>query len=81
MSPALVRALGYALLHSLWQGAALAGLLAAALPLLRRHRPEVRYAASAAALVGLLLAVGGTFGYYYGQAPGQPASSRAPVAS
>ncbi|MGI4835481.1 MAG: M56 family metallopeptidase [Janthinobacterium lividum] len=69
LSPALVRALGYALLHSLWQGAGLAGLLAAALPLLRRHRPEVRYAASAAALAGLLLAVGGTFGYYYSQAP------------
>ncbi|NML64602.1 hypothetical protein HHL22_05225 [Hymenobacter sp. RP-2-7] len=67
LSPALVRALGYALLHSLWQGAVLAGLLAAALPLLRRHRPEVRYAASAAAIAGLLLAVGGTFGYYYSQ--------------
>ena len=73
LSPALVRALGYALLHSLWQGAGLAGLLAAALPLLRRHRPEVRYAASAAALAGLLLAVAGTFGYYY-QVPAGPAA-------
>jgi bla regulator protein BlaR1 len=69
VSPALVRGVGYALLHSLWQGGALALLLAGALPLLRRARPEVRYAASVAALVGLLLAVGGTFGYYYQHAP------------
>jgi beta-lactamase regulating signal transducer with metallopeptidase domain len=79
LSPALVRALGYALLHSLWQGAALAGLLAAALPLLRRHRPEVRYAASAAAVAGLVLAVAGTFGYYYSQSTPAPLAA-APLA-
>ena len=69
LSPALVRGVGYALLHSLWQGGVLALLLAAVLPLLRRHRAEVRYAVSAGALVLLLLAVGSTFGYYYETEP------------
>jgi bla regulator protein BlaR1 len=69
LSPALVRAVGYTLLHSLWQGAALAGVLAAALPLLRRHRAEVRYATAAGALASLLLLVGLTFGFYYTSGP------------
>jgi bla regulator protein BlaR1 len=69
LSPALVRAVGYTLLHSLWQGAALAGVLAAALPLLRRHRAEVRYATAAGALATLLLLVGLTFGFYYMSGP------------
>ena len=69
LSPALVRAVGYTLLHSLWQGAALAGVLAAALPLLRRHRAEVRYATAAGALASLLLLVGLTFGFYYTSSP------------
>jgi bla regulator protein BlaR1 len=69
LSPALVRAVGYTLLHSLWQGAALAGVLAAALPLLRRYRAEVRYATAAGALASLLLLVGLTFGFYYTSGP------------
>ena len=68
-SPALVRGLGYALLHSLWQGGVLALLLAGVLPLLRRQRAEVRYAVSAGALASLLLVVGLTFGVYYQNAP------------
>ncbi|MGI4871591.1 MAG: M56 family metallopeptidase [Janthinobacterium lividum] len=69
LSPAVVRALGYALLHSLWQGAVLALVLAGVLPLLRQRRAELRYAVAAAALAALVLAVGGTFGYYYQAAP------------
>jgi beta-lactamase regulating signal transducer with metallopeptidase domain len=69
LSPALVRALGYALLHSVWQGGVLALLLAGVLPLLRRQRAEVRYAASAGALAALVLVVGLTFGFYYQSAP------------
>ncbi|MDJ0367840.1 M56 family metallopeptidase [Hymenobacter sp. H14-R3] len=69
VSPALVRGVGYALLHSLWQGGVLALLLAGVLPLLRRQRAEVRYAASAAALGTLVLAAGLTLGYYYQTAP------------
>ena len=68
-SPALVRGVGYALLHSLWQGGVLALLLAGVLPLLRRQRAEVRYAVAAGALASLVLAVGLTFGWYYQSQP------------
>jgi len=64
-SPALVRGVGYALLHSLWQGGVLALLLAGVLPLLRRQRAEVRYAVAAGALASLVLVVGLTFSWYY----------------
>ena len=77
LSPALVRGVGYALLHSLWQGGVLALLLAGALPLLRRHRAEVRYALAAGALGTLLLAAGGTFSYYYDRAA--PLAEAVPV--
>jgi bla regulator protein BlaR1 len=68
-SPALVRGVGYALLHSLWQGGVLALLLAGALPLLRRQRAELRYAVAASALASLVLVVGLTFGFYYQKTP------------
>ncbi|MBD2770508.1 M48 family metalloprotease [Hymenobacter sp. BT664] len=64
VSPVLTRALGWTLLHSLWQGALVAAALAGALLLLRRQRAEVRYVASAGAL-GLVVALAGiTFGLY-----------------
>ena len=69
VSPALVRGVGFALLHSLWQGGVLALLLAGVLPLLRRQRAELRYAVSAGALGTLVLAVGLTFSWYYYSAP------------
>ncbi|WP_216688244.1 hypothetical protein [Hymenobacter siberiensis] len=69
VSPALTRALGWTLLHSLWQGALVAAVLAGALLLLRRQRAEVRYAASAGAL-GLVVALAGiTFGLYMNSSP------------
>ena len=80
LSPALVRALGYALLHSVWQGGVLALLLAGVLPLLRRQRAEVRYAASAGALAALVLVVGLTFGFYYQSAPAGPLAGAASLA-
>ncbi|GAB3576886.1 M56 family metallopeptidase [Hymenobacter daeguensis] len=65
VSPALTRALGWTLLHSLWQGALVAAVLAGALLLLRRQRAEVRYVASAGAL-GMVVALAGlTFGLYF----------------
>jgi bla regulator protein BlaR1 len=76
-----VRALGYALLHSLWQGGVLALLLAGVLPLLRRQRAEVRYAVSASALAGLVLVVGLTFGFYYQSAPVTPLAGPASPAA
>jgi len=78
VSPALVRGVGFALLHSLWQGGVLALLLAGVLPLLRRQRAELRYAVAAGALGTLVLAVGLTFSWYYHSAP--PAGA-APVAT
>ncbi|MGI4762291.1 MAG: M56 family metallopeptidase [Janthinobacterium lividum] len=82
LSPALVRALGYALLHSVWQGGVLALLLAGVLPLLRRQRAEVRYAAAAGALASLVLVVGLTFGFYYQSAPqSAPAVAASPLAA
>ncbi|GAB3850909.1 hypothetical protein GCM10028822_16900 [Hymenobacter terrigena] len=71
VSPALTRALGWTLLHSLWQGALVAAVLAGALLLLRRQRAEVRYAASAGAL-GVVVALAGiTFGLYFKSGPAQ----------
>ena len=71
VSPTLVRALGWTLLHSLWQGALVAAMLAGALLLLRRQRAEVRYAASVGAL-GLIVALAGlTFGLYFGTGSGR----------
>ena len=65
VSPALTRALGWTLVHSLWQGALVAAVLAGALLLLRRQRAEVRYVASAGAL-GMVVALAGiTFGLYF----------------
>jgi beta-lactamase regulating signal transducer with metallopeptidase domain len=51
----LLQALGRALLHSLWEGACLALLLAAALWLLRGRSPNARYAAAGATLALMLL--------------------------
>ena len=81
VSPALTRALGWTLLHSLWQGALVAAVLAGALLLLRRQRAEVRYAASAGAL-GLVVALAGlTFGLYFTAGAGEDALNRANAAN
>ncbi|MBF9238299.1 hypothetical protein I2I05_12915 [Hymenobacter sp. BT683] len=65
VSPALMRALGWTLLHSLWQGALVAGVLAGGMLLLRRQRAEVRYIASAGALGAVVALAGITFGIYF----------------
>ena len=65
VSPVLVRALGWTLLHSLWQGALVAAVLAGALLLLRRQRAEVRYVASVGALGAVVALAGITFGLYF----------------
>jgi len=57
LSGPLAQALGLALLHLLWQGAVVAGLLAATLALLSRSSSRIRYVISCAALA-LLLALG-----------------------
>ncbi|MDQ3253543.1 MAG: hypothetical protein M3R15_06505, partial [Acidobacteriota bacterium] len=55
LSPTLLDALGWALIHFLWQGTGIAVLLAGTLALLRGHSPRARYAASCAALSVILI--------------------------
>jgi beta-lactamase regulating signal transducer with metallopeptidase domain len=56
-----VNALGWTLLHFLWQGALIAGLLTAALALLRHAGSRARYAASCAAMLLMLICAVATF--------------------
>ncbi|MCU0449690.1 MAG: T9SS type A sorting domain-containing protein [Bernardetiaceae bacterium] len=62
---ALANALGWAILHSLWQGTLAALLLAAALGAMRRQAASYRYLASLATLGVMLVAFVGTAVYYY----------------
>ena len=50
LSAPLAQAIGWALLHLLWQAAIVAGILAAVLALLSRHSANTRYAVSCGAL-------------------------------
>ncbi|WP_243301135.1 M56 family metallopeptidase [Geothrix oryzisoli] len=59
----LLRTIGWALLHSLWQGALLALLAAVALWLARRRSAELRYAIAFATLGLLVLAFAGTLAW------------------
>ncbi len=63
LSDTLVQALGWTLLHSLWQGAALAAVLWLALP--RISGSSRRYWAAYAALMGLVFLAGCTFAWVY----------------
>lgn len=56
----LLRAVGWTLLHSLWQGALLALLAVVALRLARHRSPEFRYTLAAGTLLLLVLAFAGT---------------------
>ncbi|RPD50243.1 hypothetical protein DNI29_05450 [Hymenobacter sediminis] len=71
LPPALIRALGWTLVHSLWQGAVVALALAGLLLLLRKHSAEVRYRTAGLGLAVLLLLAAVTFGRYYMAAPGE----------
>lgn len=62
----LLRATGWALLHSLWQGALLALLAALALRLARRRSAEFRYAIACATLGLMVLAFAGTLAWVSG---------------
>ena len=50
-----VHALGWTLLHFLWQGTVVAILLASVLGLLSRRPPQLRYVAACCALVFMLV--------------------------
>lgn len=70
----LLQAMGWALLHSLWQGALLALLAATALRLTRQRSPELRYALAAGALGMLVLAFVGTLLWLWIGGDPQPAA-------
>ena len=69
VSPALLRAMGYTLLHSLWQGAVLALVVALLLSCLRQQAAVVRYRVAAIGLTALVGLAAVTFGYYYATMP------------
>lgn len=65
----LTEALGWTLLHALWQGVAIAMLLALALIFLRKNSARVRYVVSVSALVALCCLCLGTFWTIYRAEP------------
>jgi len=65
ISPSAMHALGWALLHFVWQGTALAAFAAVAMALSRRT--QARYLMGVAALVLMLLAPAATFVFYLQQ--------------
>ena len=69
LAPAVLRALGWTLLHSLWQGTGLGLGVALLLGGLRQQAAVVRYRVAAVALATLVGLAGATFAHYYQQAP------------
>ncbi|MBN2582150.1 MAG: M48 family metalloprotease [Planctomycetes bacterium] len=55
LSDAIVQRIGWAIIHSLWQGAAVALLLALVLHALRRRGAQARYLAACAALAAMVV--------------------------
>jgi beta-lactamase regulating signal transducer with metallopeptidase domain len=53
-APGVIEALGWALIHFIWQGVVVAGLAALVLHLLRGGSAQVRYAVACCALAGML---------------------------
>lgn len=65
LSPQVLHALGYTLLHSLWQGALAAIATAVLLLILHRQQARLRYGIACAGMLLFVLASAGTFTYYY----------------
>src|SRR5215475_2828684 len=72
LSPEVLRPAGWALLHLVWQGTALAALAAGAMSLLRRA--SARYLVAVGVLVAMLAAPVATFFAYRNAKPGQSQS-------
>lgn len=68
-SPLVVDALGWTIIHSLWQGALFALLLGLALVLLRAYSAQARYLVAVGFLLAFFVAVGLTFTGLYRAAP------------
>ncbi|MDQ4141035.1 MAG: M48 family metalloprotease [Bacteroidota bacterium] len=80
ITPRLVEALGWTILHSLWQGALVAVTLSVLMILLHRHSARVRYAVATTALFSTLLIAAITFFRTYQQvAPPETITNSTPV--
>ena len=79
VSPGTMHSLGWALVHFLWQGTALAALAAGAMALFRRA--SVRYLIGAAVLVLMLLAPVATFFSGHDGSGGADAAKSSPLAA
>ena len=75
MNPQSVEALGWTLLHSLWQGAVFAILLALLFIVLRSYTAQSRYVVASGLLAAFFLTVGTTFWYQW-----QSANERSEIA-
>ena len=63
----LVQAIGQSMLHSLWQGLIIVGLLSLAWPYLKQSTAAVRYTISTSAMLLFFSVVVATFFILYGQ--------------
>ncbi|KAA5539555.1 M56 family metallopeptidase [Adhaeribacter rhizoryzae] len=69
LAPALTKALGWTILHSMWQSILIAVLLSVAMLLLHRQSSRLRYRVAIGALFLNLAAAFITFSYYYQSNP------------
>ena len=76
----MIRTLGWTLVHFLWQGAAIASLVACLDLVLRRATPQSRYLAACLGLLLMLASLLLTF-YALGASSDDPASTPAATAS
>lgn len=65
LNESLIEALGWTLLHSLWQGALIAIVLALSFYFLRKHSPRLRYAVALFAMLTFVVATVITFTQYH----------------
>jgi beta-lactamase regulating signal transducer with metallopeptidase domain len=79
ISPSVMRALGWTLLHFLWQGTALAAIAAAAMALSRRS--SVRYAVGVGALALMFVAPLVTLFFYSGDSGAADTAKSSPLAA
>jgi len=80
ISPVAMHSLGWALLHFLWQGTALAALAATAMAVFRK--PSARYGIGLAALALMLLSPLATFSFYFqSQTSKTPSTMSSPLAA
>lgn len=75
----LAQAIGWALVHVVWQGAILAGVLAALLALMQRQSAQARYAVSCAAMLLIVVLAAATGVRVYDKQAAKEAAVAAPA--